>query len=323
MQTKPRVSVVLPTHNRPAFLAEALASLEAQHYADWEVVVVDDASMPAIDFDALVNQHPKLRGVRHDEVRGGAAGKNAGIAAARGEILAFLDDDDLYDPAYLGSSVSVLDRHPEIDVLFMGVAWFGKAAKYGERTHGESLARTLAAAAPTALGTGLQIFDDRLLAALLRRVPMPFQRPVVRRTALDRIGLYRADCLLWDCEWALKAAMVARCGLLGAPLYRQRADGQGLSSRPERERHHLESGLDIALRLYRNPPSLVSPATCHLLRDAASRSAADLAYYHAQRGEVGACIRAWWRSERIKPSFPRLKLPLRAFAKAFADIPRS
>lgn len=316
----PRVSVILPTHNRPALLSDALASLEAQRYPDWEVIVIDDASTPHVDLDELVRLHPRLRAVRHDSPHGGAASKNSGLAAAQGEILAFLDDDDLYDPVYLARSVAILDRYPAIDVLFMGVAWFGSAAAYGERTHSESLARTLAEARPTTLEPGLLLFGDNLLPALLRRVSMPFQRPVVRRAALEQIGSYRSDCLLWDCEWALRAAMVARCGLLHEPLYRQRADGQGLSSRPDRQRDHLESGLETALRLYRNPPFPISDTTRSLFRHAASRGAADLAYYHSQRGEVGACVRAWWMSERIQPSVSRLKLPLGAIARAMGIV---
>jgi glycosyltransferase involved in cell wall biosynthesis len=91
----PRVSIVLPTRDRQTLLGEALASLEWQHYPDWEVIVVDDASTPSVDFSRLVRPHPKLRGVRHGSPLGGAAGKNSGLAVARGEILAFLDDDDL------------------------------------------------------------------------------------------------------------------------------------------------------------------------------------------------------------------------------------
>jgi glycosyltransferase involved in cell wall biosynthesis len=303
-------------------LAEALASIEAQRYPDWEVIVVDDASAPAVDFRALAHSQSRVVGLRHDTSVGGAAGKNSGIKAGRGEIFAFLDDDDVYDPGYLERSISVLDRHSDIDVLFIGVAWFGKAAAHGERTHGQSMARTLEAAEGIAVEDGVVAFGEKLLPALLRRVPMPFQRPVVRRPALERIGMYRPDCLLWDCEWAIRASIVARCALLTEPLYGQRVDGQGLSSRPDRERDHLASSVDSTLRLYYNPPIKVSPMVRSMLREAASRSAADLAYYHSQRGELRDCLRAWWQSQRVEISLPRLKIPVGALARAVGFIPR-
>ncbi len=313
---QPVVTVALPTHNRPTLLSEALTSLEQQGLSTWEVIVVDDASTPAVDFGALTQRDPRIRGVRHETALGGAAGKNSGIAAGSGEIFAFLDDDDLYESRYLERALDVLGRHPEIEVLFMGVGWFGRAAEYGRTTHGESMARTLAEASPEEIEPNLLLFGDKLLPALLRRVPMPFQRPVVRRSALERIGVYRPDCLLWDCEWALRAAIVARCALLNEPLYLQRVDGQGSSSRGDREREHLESGLDMTLRLYRSPPFEIAAPTKALLREAASRSAGSLAYYHSRRGEVAACLQAWWVSQRIMPSARRLKLPLAAFARA-------
>lgn len=312
----PRVTVVLPTHNRPQLLAEALDSLERQTYADWEVVVVDDASSPPVDFKWLAGQHTKLRVVSHAGPRGGAAGKNSGIALGRGQLFAFLDDDDLYDARYLERAVGCLDGHPEIEVLFMGVGWFGNAAQHGERTHGASMARTLAEANPIELEPGLLLFGEQLLSALLRRVPMPFQRPVVRRSALDRIGHYRPDCLLWDCEWALRASAVSQCALLDEPLYRQRVDGQGTSSRGDRKRDHLESALEMTLRLYRKPPFPVSSTTRALLRKAASRNAAALAHYLSRSGDLAGCLRAWWTSEKLQPSASRLKLPLAAGARA-------
>ncbi|MDE2565169.1 MAG: glycosyltransferase family 2 protein, partial [Burkholderiales bacterium] len=80
----PRVSVILPTHDRPALLQEALASLQAQTFGDWEAVVVDDASDPPVRNDW---GDARVRVVRHEAARGGAAAKNSGIAQARGEVV--------------------------------------------------------------------------------------------------------------------------------------------------------------------------------------------------------------------------------------------
>ncbi|MBK9469978.1 MAG: glycosyltransferase family 2 protein [Gammaproteobacteria bacterium] len=91
----PRVSVIVPTHNRLPLLEEALGSIEAQSFIDWEAVVVDDASTPAIDGRSVIARYPRARVHTHHSSQGGAAAKNTGIAMARGEILAFLDDDDL------------------------------------------------------------------------------------------------------------------------------------------------------------------------------------------------------------------------------------
>lgn len=307
--TSPRVSVILPTHNRLPLLAEALGSLEAQSFLDWEVVVVDDASNPAIDGTSVVAQHPRAGVHRHHESQGGATAKNTGIAIARGEILAFLDDDDLYDPRYLACAIDILDRHTDIDVLFMGVGWFGRDAQRSEHAHGESLARTFARAPPETVERNvLRWRDPNLLPALLLSVPMPFQRPVVRRAAFDRIGRYRPDCLLWDCEWALRASLMGQCALLDEPLYLQRSDGQGTSSRAEREYDHVESAAEMVLHLYRNPPLPVSRDIQMILRQAASRNAEHMAFHLSTRGDLSGALHAWRRAQSIEPSFTRLKV---------------
>ena len=73
----------------------------------------------------------------------------------------------------------------------------------------------------------------------------------------------------------------------------------------------------MALRLYRNLPFPIPGTPRRLLRDAA-----DLAYYHSQRGEVGACMHAWWMSERIQPSLSRFKLPLGAILRTLRVMRR-
>lgn len=100
-----RVSVIVPTHNRPQLLAEALSSIEAQSFTDWEAIIVDDASDIAVDCVTDRHVSPRIRVMRHETSRGGAAAKNAGVAVARGDYLAFLDDDDLFHSDYLSQAV--------------------------------------------------------------------------------------------------------------------------------------------------------------------------------------------------------------------------
>lgn len=87
-----RFSVIVPTHNRPELLAAALASVEAQGFTDWECIVVDDGST----VPAVVPADERFRLIRHDTAVGPAAARNSGIAAAQGEVITFLDDDDVY-----------------------------------------------------------------------------------------------------------------------------------------------------------------------------------------------------------------------------------
>jgi glycosyltransferase involved in cell wall biosynthesis len=92
----PLVSVIIPTHNRPHLLARAVSSALAQSAdADVEVLVVDDRSSPP----AALSPDPRLHVLRLEGPGGGgAAARNAGLAASRGEWIMFLDDDDELTP---------------------------------------------------------------------------------------------------------------------------------------------------------------------------------------------------------------------------------
>ncbi len=108
----PRVSVVVATRNRRAALARALASIDAQSFRDFEVVVVDDGSIDGTA-DWLRAQRPAVGLVALRRSCGAAAARNRGVERARGEIVAFLDDDDVWHPSYLETQVAQFDAHPD------------------------------------------------------------------------------------------------------------------------------------------------------------------------------------------------------------------
>jgi GT2 family glycosyltransferase len=100
--SRPDVTVVIPTRDRWTLLASAaLPAALGQEDVDVEVVVVDDGSSDETPERLAELTDPRLRTVRHAESRGVARARNAGIVTARGEWLAFLDDDDVWSPRKL------------------------------------------------------------------------------------------------------------------------------------------------------------------------------------------------------------------------------
>ncbi|HEX5068200.1 MAG TPA: glycosyltransferase, partial [Myxococcota bacterium] len=104
----PLLSVIVPTRDRPALLAEALASLQAQSVADFECIVVDDAGTQP----AALPDDARFRLVRRALAGGAALARNTGIEHARGRYVAFLDDDDAYVPERLTLGLEALRRAP-------------------------------------------------------------------------------------------------------------------------------------------------------------------------------------------------------------------
>ncbi|MCX5569561.1 glycosyltransferase family 2 protein [Kaistia nematophila] len=112
---RPRVSVVMPAFNRADYVAEALRSLQTEPGIDAEILVVDDGSTDGCDavVAAIAAADPRVRLIRQDH-RGVSAARNAGLAAATGEFLTFLDSDDVSAPGRILRQVTKLAARPDI-----------------------------------------------------------------------------------------------------------------------------------------------------------------------------------------------------------------
>jgi GT2 family glycosyltransferase len=123
----PRVSIVVPVLDAGATLPATLASIEAQTFRDFEVVVVDDGSTDARTI-ALVDAAGRRPGVTVHRTpnRGPALARNLGIEHARGTYVLPLDADDTLAPAYLARTVPVLDAQPAVGVVYTWVGLVGR-----------------------------------------------------------------------------------------------------------------------------------------------------------------------------------------------------
>lgn len=101
----PLVSVIVPTYNRPAMLRDALASIEAQTFQDFEILVINDGGE---DVEGIAKEYPKVRYFSHGCNWGCAGTKNTALRMAKGKYIAHLDDDDLWYPWHLEKMLKVL-----------------------------------------------------------------------------------------------------------------------------------------------------------------------------------------------------------------------
>lgn len=117
----PRVSVVIPTHNRARLLSRAIQSVLNQTYEDFEIIVVDDASS---DETGVMIKHfsdHRIKYIRHADNKGGAASRNTGINNSQGSYIGFLDDDDEWLPMKLERQIEHLEGKRRVDVVYTGL----------------------------------------------------------------------------------------------------------------------------------------------------------------------------------------------------------
>lgn len=161
----PKVSVVIPTYNRGYIVREAIESVLAQTFGDFEVIVVDDGSADDTAEKIAAIRDSRVRYIRQSNA-GVSAARNRGVAEARGEIISFLDSDDLWKPEKLTHEVRFLEEHPEVPAVFGDIE-----VRFRDGVAIESLARQspgMLSFAPEELERGGVISQRRLFSSCSR-----------------------------------------------------------------------------------------------------------------------------------------------------------
>jgi glycosyltransferase involved in cell wall biosynthesis len=214
----PLVSVIVPVHNGEKFLLEAVGSIRRQCYPSLELIIVNDGSTDGTA-DLIAHLGSEVLGV-HQTQRGPAAARNRGLAMSRGELIAFLDADDLWPRDKLHTQVNFLLEHLSLDVVLGRI-------------------QIIRAEDPKLEGDVLPdpVIDVQLGCALFRR------------HAFSKVGRFD-ESLCWseDYDWFLRAReQDIRLTVLDevALLYRRHRDNMTRS--PDRQGYQLTRVLKASL----------------------------------------------------------------------------
>jgi len=274
-----RISVIIPAYNGAThYLDQAIPSAQAQTHGLVEVIVVDDASSD--DTGGLVARFPDVRYVRRKDNGGQAAARNDGARLATGSYLAFLDQDDLWEPTFLEETLAVLQAQPDAALVHCDgyqvseqnvIAEHDAAMKY-----------------PRSITQMLRGGHDAATSGTL-----------FRKTCFDAVGGYDAQLRIWE-DIDLAIRLYQQCPLihLPKPLYRHRLYDHNASRNIPSERA-LEGRLRF---LERHAPSCPSGS------DLAGALARDWAHYYGDVGKFylsagrrAEARQALWQSLRYHP----------------------
>ncbi|HRH38589.1 MAG TPA: glycosyltransferase family 2 protein, partial [Flavobacteriales bacterium] len=162
----PRVTVLTTLYNKGAFVEDAIRSVLASSFADFELLVVDDASTDDGLLRARAFTDPRIRILTSETNTGRADAANRGYDAARGEYIAVLDADDIAAPDRLEKQVAFLDAHPEVGVCG------SYAQTFGIRDHIATWPLT----------------DEEARGLLLFQDPLLYGSAIIRRSVLEEHG---------------------------------------------------------------------------------------------------------------------------------------
>ncbi|MBC7949407.1 MAG: glycosyltransferase family 2 protein [Chitinophagaceae bacterium] len=240
----PLVSIILPTYNRSGLILETIESVIGQDHRNWELLVVDDRSTDDTEMRVRSFDDDRVRYHKTSSRLGVTGTRNEGLRLSKGELIAFIDSDDLWDPSKLEKQVAALQRYPGAGFSLTGGYNFRKARepfeffyklKEGER------------------------YDKLLVPFFKSEVAATTPSLLFRRSCLPVTGMFDESKSFADVDFILRLARNFKGVILYEPLLFRRVHESNISNA------HWEKGYDEGLTLIEShrhllPGSIVSNA---------------------------------------------------------------
>jgi glycosyltransferase involved in cell wall biosynthesis len=233
MDPMPRVSVIIPAFNAEPYITETLDSVLAQTYPHFEVIVSDDGSTDATR-ERVAAYGSRVKYVYRQNSGGVSAPRNAGVRAASGSLLAFIDADDLMAPGRIAAEVRCFARHPDVGLVFSDYAEFGpdKIQPLGHFPTCPRLSRVLAQAPVRADSV---VLDSATATELLLTENFGSSSPMVRRRVFDLVGGYDESTMSSeDFDFQYRVAAACPVGIVPGIHWHKRQHPMNMSANVER-----------------------------------------------------------------------------------------
>ena len=275
------VSVIIPTYNRGAFIAEAVESVLSQTWHSVEVIVVDDGSSD----DTFARLAPYRANIVIVTTNHGGAphARNAGMKAATGKYVCFLDSDDRYLPYKLALQVKIFERFPEVGMVSSEFSGFGdgveeefhlktyhSAAFRNGETYDDYFERSVSlheAGIDCPPWSERKVYLGHIFDHYLSVLFISTNSLMVHRSVLDRVGEQdKSFPLFEEYEFALRIAKRHRVAFADVPTYQHRYHPGQISTTAQRD------GSAVLVEKQR-----------HLLRAVERHGVLDGAYYQANK----------------------------------------
>jgi len=223
---KPEVSVIIPTYNRAWVLKEAIDSVLAQDFKDFELIVVDDGSTD--NTEKIIDSYDQDLIVIRQTNRGVSAARNRGIAAAAGRLIAFLDSDDLWLPRKLSSQIDFFNSNPAAVINQTEELWIRNGVRVNPKNRHQKF-------------SGM-IFERSLALCLVSPSAV-----MMKRSLFDEVGLFDEDMpACEDYDLWLRISWRYPVHLIETPLIIKRAGhADQLSKAPGLDKFRIQALIKV------------------------------------------------------------------------------
>jgi glycosyltransferase involved in cell wall biosynthesis len=283
---KPKVSVVIPTYNRGWILKEAIDSVLNQDFKNFELIVIDDGSADGTG-DIIDAYGSEIKAVQQPN-KGVSAARNRGIAAAEGQLIAFLDSDDLWLPKKLSRQVDFFDSNPDAVINQTEEIWIRDGMRVNPRKRHRKSAG--------------MIFERSLGLCLISPSAV-----MIRKTLFDVVGLF--DESLPACEdydlW-LRISYRYDVHLIDTPLIIKRGGhADQLSKAPGLDRYRIKAianlidGGSLSDSQYKAAVRILQEK-CRIYADGCLKRGRnnEAAYYHKLRQKYLSSIEGYRKTDK-------------------------
>ena len=214
---KPLVSIILPTYNRADFLGRSIISVLNQQFANFELIIVDDASVDNSKEVIAVFDDQRIIYLKHERNLGGSAARNTGIRAAQGDFIAFQDSDDEWYPEKLEKQIKIMiETPPNVGVVYTGFL----------RVQGENKEYIP--------GPEIQIKEGNIFRELLKGNFVTTQAVLVKKECFQKAGMFDETLpRLQDWELFLRIAKFYEFCYIPEPLVKSFYTEGSISSNPK------------------------------------------------------------------------------------------
>lgn len=323
----PRVSVVMPAYNCGPYIRQAVDSVLAQTEPDLEVVVVDDGSTdqtPEI-LRSLARVDPRVRVVTQPNSGKPAIARNRGIRESNGDVISFLDADDLWWPEKLRSVLAVLDTRPDVGLVFHDVEVMGADGVLSGRRYlapTDFAQQVLPTSVP--LPSGAFLCDVRsLFFFICTRITTIFpSAAIIRRARLLQEPVFFAEDVVAgeDADLWFRIVKTGGIAYLDQALSGYRIHGQSVTSQAASS--VKDPGL-ILVRNYGRATEILEPAQLRAYRHRIAADLRSFAWRRAREGLHGESLRWYTASLSWEFAMPAVKGILKSATLEFARRARS